>query len=103
MSRTLTLKQVAERIRIHANVREIEKLQFTIINKAGDKRAKARESEKSPAFDVLKGEHRYIRLMDLWKHCAKAPVKGEKGNFWEFLDLDTPENYYSIEYVPKKP
>ena len=101
MSRTLTLKQVAERIRIHANVREIEKLQFTIINKAGDKRAKARESEKSQDFEVLKGEFRDIRLMDLRKACAKAPVKG---NFWEFLDLDSPENYYSIEYVvPKKP
>ena len=101
MSRTLTLKQVAERIRIHANVREIEKLQFTIINKAGDKRAKARESEKSKDFEVLKGEFRDIRLMDLWKEGAKASVKG---NFWEFLDLDTPENYYSIEYVvPKKP
>jgi len=95
------LKQVAERIRIHANVREIEKLQFTIINKAGDKRAKARESEKSQDFEVLKGEFRDIRLMDLRKDCAKAPVKG---NFWEFLDLDSPENYYSIEYVvPKKP
>jgi hypothetical protein len=93
------LKQVAERIRIHANVREIEKLQFTIINKAGDKWAKARESEKSQDFDVLKGELRDIRLMDLWKQCAKAPVKG---NFWEFLDLDTPENYYSIEYVVSK-
>ncbi len=105
LQRTMTLKQAAERIQIHANVRDIQDLQFTIINKAGEKgdaRAKVRMHDKSPAFDVLKGEHRDIRLMDLRKHFEKAPGHGEKGNFWELLDLDMPENYYSVEFVLKK-
>jgi hypothetical protein len=85
----MTLKQVAERIQSCANVRDVEELTFhTIIN----------DQKKSEKINVLKDSKRDVRLKDLTL-AKRAP--GEKDNFWEFFNCDSPESFYTIEYDVK--
>lgn len=88
LRRTMTLKQVAERIQSCANVRDVEELTFhSIIN----------DQKKSEKINVLKDSKRDVRLKDLTQ-AKQAPGEKKNDNFWEFFNCDCPEMFCSIEY-----
>ncbi len=88
LRRTMTLKQVAERIQSCANVRDVEELTFHSISN---------DQKKSEKVNVLKDSKRDVRLKDLTQ-AKQAPSEKKKDNFWEFFNRDCPENFYTLEY-----
>ena len=88
LRRTMTLKQVAERIQSCANVRDVEELTFHSISN---------DQKKSEKVNVLKDSKRDVRLKDLTQ-AKQAPGEKKNDNFWEFFNRDCPENFYTLEY-----
>jgi hypothetical protein len=88
LRRTMTLKQVAEKIQTDANVRDVEELTFS----------HQQEAKKPVKINVLTDPKRDCCLKDL-KSFDMEPV--EKDNFWEFLERDRPEELMLITDRPE--